>query len=98
MADETGGGDPEGAISDPALAQRVEALAKKLLRSGDENGLAAGDIEGARRAARRMLEDSEARTNDPATRDPEHDGVIRRTSSETASSGETGGRRVSDGD
>ncbi|MGH2753534.1 MAG: hypothetical protein ACRDLB_03805 [Actinomycetota bacterium] len=93
MADATGGGSP-GRTHD----ERVDALALKLLRSPGENGLDPGDIDAARRAARRMLEDSEARTHDPATTDPEHDGVIRRTSSETSSSGETSHRRAHDGE
>jgi len=93
MGDATGGNEPR-----PAADERVEALAKKLLRGGTENGLAADDIETARKVARRMLEDSEARTTDPATLDPEHDGIIRRSSGETASSGETLSRRTSDGE
>jgi hypothetical protein len=95
MADTTGGGDAEQ--QDPQ-AERVEALARKLLRNAGENGLDPGDIDAARRSARRMLEDSDARVNDPAARDPEHDGVIRRSSSETASSGDTQSRRTSSGD
>jgi hypothetical protein len=93
MADEVGGGSPVGAHD-----ENIEALALKLLRNPTENGLEPGDTEAARRAARRMLEDSEARTNDPATTDPEHDGVIRRTSSETSSSGDTTSRRAHDGE
>jgi hypothetical protein len=93
MADAVGGGAP-GAAHD----EQVEALALKLLRSPSENGLEPGDIEAARKSARRMLEDSEARTNDPATTDPEHDGIIRRTSSETSASGETIVRRAHDGE
>ena len=77
MADTTGGGRPT-----PAPVDKVEALAKKLLRGGEENGLAAGDMESARKAARRILEDSEARTHDPATTDYEDDSVTRRTSRE----------------
>lgn len=88
MADATGDGLPL-----EAAERRIEALAQKLLRNPDENGLAPGDIEGARLIARRVLEDSEARTNDPATRDPENEGVIRRSSGETASSGDTQVRR-----
>lgn len=75
--------------------ERVEKLARKLMRMGDP---AAPDIESARRSARRMLEDSEERTLDPAARDPEDDGVIRRTSSETAATGDTGQRWVADGE
>ena len=71
---------------------KVERLAQKLLRDGDP---AASDEESARRAARRMLEDSEERTFDPATRDPEEEGVIRRSASETAASGDSGVTRWS---
>ncbi len=42
------------------------------------------DDEVAKRAARRILEDSEARTQQAADLDPEDDVVIRRTSTETA--------------
>ena len=93
MADATGGGQPE-----EALDENVESLARKLLRNADENGLAPDDIESARRVARRMLEDSEARTNDPATTDPELDDVIRRTSSETSSSGDSLSPRTNQGE
>ena len=71
---------------------KVERLAAKLLRDGDP---AAMSEEAALRAARRMLEDSEARTFDPATQDPEEDGVIRRSASETAASGDSGVTRWS---
>lgn len=84
MADETGGGVPSEATD-----ERIEALAQKLLRNASENGLTPGDLEGARRMAQASLEDSEARTLDPATMDPESDGVIRRTSGETSSVGDT---------
>jgi hypothetical protein len=63
----------------------VEKLAIKLLREGDVD-----DMEAARRAARRRIEDSEERTFDPATTDPEDQGVIRRTSSQTATDGSSG--------
>ena len=84
---------------DPGLEEKVERLAQKLLRGGDENGFAADDIDGARRAARRMLEDSEARTEQATELDPDDDDVIRRSSSETAAIGDTGPMRtVSDGE
>ncbi|HWC15129.1 MAG TPA: hypothetical protein VG929_11155 [Actinomycetota bacterium] len=77
-------------------AERVEALAQKILRE-PERGVT--DIEAARVAARRMLQESEARTYDPAAHDHESDDVIRRSSSETASVGDTGQiRRVTDGE
>jgi hypothetical protein len=75
--------------------ERVEKLAQKLLRAGDP---AAPDIDAARRSARRMLEDSEERTFDPAAHDHEADGVIRRSSSETASTGETSHPSTSHGE
>ena len=81
-----------------AYSEKVERLAKKLLHGGDGN-LPSGDMEAARRAARRMLQESEERTFDAATTDHEDEGVIRRTSTETAASGETPGTRwVSDGE
>ncbi|MEA2499046.1 MAG: hypothetical protein QOH26_1451 [Actinomycetota bacterium] len=98
MADATGSGTPPDSSKDPNYEDKVEKLALKLLRGGTENGLAAGDIASARRAARRILEDSEARTYDPATVDPEDEGVIRRTSNETASSGESTSPRTTHGE
>jgi hypothetical protein len=76
--------------------ERVEALAKKLMHDTERD---LPDIEAARKAARRMLEESEARTFDPAAHDHEDEDVIRRSSGETAAIGDTGPiRRVSDGD
>ncbi|HVL65437.1 MAG TPA: hypothetical protein VM573_09750 [Actinomycetota bacterium] len=74
--------------------ERIEKLAAKLLR---ENGFESMDQ--ARAAARAMLEESDERTADPAAHDHEHEEKIRRTSGETASTGESGvSRRVFDGD
>ena len=87
-------GDYEPKPLAPSFEEQVERLAQKLLRGGDENGLAASDLEGARRAARRMLEDSEARTAQAADLDPDDEDVIRRSSSETAASGDSGPFRV----
>ena len=86
--------------SDPGLDARVEKLAQKLLRETDDNGRATdGSLEAARRTARRMLEDSEARKAEGFDLEPDDDHVIRRSSSETAASGDTGGTRwVSDGE
>ena len=76
--------------------ERVQALAKKILNE-PERGLE--DLESALVAARRMLEESEARTFDPAAHDHETEDVIRRSSSETAAIGDTGPiRRVTDGE
>ena len=84
---------------DPSFEEKVERLAQKLLRGGDENGFAPDDIEGARRAARRMLEDSEERTTQATDLDPDDDDVIRRSSGESAAVGDTGPMRtVSDGE
>jgi hypothetical protein len=86
-------------IDNPAFEEKVEKLAMKLLRGGDGNATAAESMEAARRAARRMLEESQARTDEATELDPEDDTVIRRSSSETAATGETHGtRRVSDGE
>ena len=91
--------DHEPKPLDKNFEDQVERLAQKLLRGGDENGSAVSDIEGARRAARRMLEDSEARTAQATDLDPDDDDVIRRSSSETAAVGDTGPMRVvSDGE
>jgi hypothetical protein len=65
--------------------RRVEERARELLHGGDEaSAPVADDADRARRAAQRIIEDSDERTFDPATRDPEDDGVIRRSSDETA--------------
>lgn len=83
-------------MKEPTFEERVESLALKLLREGDP---AAGDLDSARRAARARLLESEERTFDPAVTDPEHDGVVRRTSSETAAAGDVPGARYThDGD
>lgn len=82
-----------------AYEEKVERLAQKLLHGGTGNDGAAMDIESARRSARRMLEESEERTAQASDLDPDDDDVIRRSSGETAASGDSGiTRRVSDGD
>lgn len=90
----------EAKQSDPALDARIEKLAQKLLRESDDNAQATdGSLEAARRTARRMLEDSEARKAEGLDLEPDDDHVIRRSSGETAASGDTGGTRwVSDGE
>ena len=85
-ADATGAGKP--AAVDDTL---VEKHALKLLRNPEEHGLEPGDIETARSIARRKLADSEGRIYDPATTDPELEGVIRRHTGETAAHGDTEG-------
>ncbi len=86
--------------TDAAFDARIEKLAQKLLRESDDNAHATdGSLEAARRTARRMLEDSEARKAEGFDLEPDDDHVIRRSSSETAASGDTGGTRwVSDGE
>lgn len=83
----SGASDGAPPVDPDELAEQVEKLANKLMREGNP---AAETIEAARAAARRMLEDSEERTFDPATMDYSDPGVIRRTSSQTASDGATG--------
>jgi hypothetical protein len=95
-SDPTGDYSDQTSELDPAFEEKVERLAQKLLRGGDGND--PQNIESARRAARRMLEDSEARTAQASELDPDDPDVIRRSSSETAATGESDSRWVSDGD
>lgn len=90
MSDATG--------SDGQTDERVEALARKLLRSPTENGLEPGDLRSALLIAKRQLEDSEDRVNDPAAYDHDHDGKIRRSSGETSAIGDTQVRRTNRGE
>ncbi|HET7483641.1 MAG TPA: hypothetical protein VFK89_12365 [Actinomycetota bacterium] len=81
---------------DPSFEEKVESLAHKLMRGGDGNDVAADDLDSARRTARRMLEDSEARTTQATELDPDDDAdVIRRTSGESAATGDAPGVRYS---
>ena len=93
-------GNPPGVPlpADPAYEEKVDRLAHKLLHGGVENGLAAGDMETARKVARRMLEESEARTEQAWALEPDDQDVIRRSSGETASIGESATPRVSEGE
>ncbi|MDQ3985292.1 MAG: hypothetical protein M3280_02185 [Actinomycetota bacterium] len=64
--------------------KRVDERAKEILNAREEAGkVAEGDEEKAHKAAETMLEESEERTFDPATADPDKDTVIRRSSDET---------------
>lgn len=83
MADATGSGRTR-----PVDDERARAAAAKLVGGPTEEADEAPDEETARIMARRLLEESDARTHDPATLDPEDDGVIRRRSEETAASGD----------
>jgi hypothetical protein len=68
-----------------ASREKVERRAKELVDGGRETTPPiAENPETGRRAADRLLAESEARTLDPAARDPEDDSVIRRSSEETA--------------
>jgi hypothetical protein len=82
--------------SNDSYQEKVERLAQKLLREGEDSN--PSDIETARRQARRMLEDSEARTTEASELDPDDDSVIRRSSSETAATGDSGSRWTSHGE
>ena len=79
--------------------EKVERLARKILYGTQDNSGAVADMESARRVARQILQESEERTLDNAAYDHEDDDAIRRSSSESAASGDTGGTRwVSDGE
>lgn len=69
--------------------QSVEDRARELVDGGGEGSerVVEDDPQAARVAARAILEESEERTFDPATVDPEDASVIRRTSDEPASNG-----------
>lgn len=65
--------------------EQVEERAEELATGGeDDDKVAEGDVNRARRAADAILEESEERTFDNATVDPDDDSITRRTSSETA--------------
>ncbi|MFN2489802.1 MAG: hypothetical protein ABR529_08720 [Actinomycetota bacterium] len=69
---------------DPPGPERVEERARELLRGGEEGPAPVAEEEAsARRAAERILEESEERSADEAVRDPEAEGVIRRGSDDT---------------
>lgn len=81
----------EGKSSDAAIDRRespttraVDARATELKAEKGDDHPELEDDEAARRAARSILEDSEARTQEAADLGPEDDVVIRRTSTETA--------------
>lgn len=69
----------------PAEDRRVKELAEKLRADGDP---CAPDMKAALIAARTMIEDSDARTQDPEAGLPSEEEVIHRTSREAT---ETGG-------
>lgn len=64
--------------------EHVTERAKKLVDGHEDDGkVAEGDANKAKRAADEILKDSEERTFDEATVDPDEDNVIRRSSEET---------------
>ena len=67
--------------SDDQVEDRATGIAKG---AEDDGKVAEGDPERARRAAEAILEESEERTFDNATRDLEDESVPRRSSEETA--------------
>jgi hypothetical protein len=65
--------------------RRVNERARELLRGGSEGRAPVAEDESeASLAARRILEESDERTSDPAATDPEDENVIRRSSEETS--------------
>jgi hypothetical protein len=69
----------------PPGEEHVDKRAREIAEGGDEGHAdVRDDPSAARRAAESTLEESEERTFDPATTDPEDEGVIRRNSDETA--------------
>jgi hypothetical protein len=72
--------------------EHVEDRARELSEGGSEgHEPLEDDPEAAARAARVILEESQERTDDPATRDPEDGSVVRRDSEETAADGDAPG-------
>jgi hypothetical protein len=69
---------------DPLPEDKVATRARQLEHGGEGHLGLDEDAESAARASQRILEESEERTHDPATTNPESDDVIRRTSEETA--------------
>jgi hypothetical protein len=72
----------------PPSEEHVEDRARELAEGGEGVEDIEGDPEKAERAADQILTESEERTFDPATVDPEDDSVIRRGSEETAAKGD----------
>lgn len=72
----------------PPTDNHVEDRARELEHGGEGVEDIEGDPGKAERAAEQILTESEERTADPATVDPEDDSVIRRNSEETATKGD----------
>lgn len=73
--------------SDP-MEDKVERHAEELNHGGHDNSPVAEDDDTGRRAAQRILEESEERVHQRGAYDPESDDVIRRSTEETAATGE----------
>lgn len=68
----------------PPSDEGVEERARQLAHGGEGHKGLEGKRGAAETAAKRILEESEARTEEASTTDPENDDVIRRTSKDTA--------------
>ena len=70
------------------MEEKVERHAEELHHGGHDNSEVAEDLDTGRTAARRILEESEERVHQRGAYDPESDDVIRRSTEETAATGE----------
>ncbi len=70
-------------VSRPPSDEHVEHRARELEHGGEGAEALEGDPDVAERAAETILEESEERTFEDATVDPEADTVVRRSSDET---------------
>ena len=71
-----------------SMDEKVERHADGLRHGSQENSRAAEDEDTARIAARRILEESEERVHQRGAHDHESDDVIRRSTEETAATGD----------
>jgi hypothetical protein len=70
------------------MDSKVDRHAKELHHGGHDNSAAAEDLDTGRIAARRILEESEERVHQRGAYDHESDDVIRRSTEETAATGD----------
>lgn len=70
------------------MEEKADRHARELRHGSQDNSEAAEDLDTARIAARRILEESEERVHQRGAYDPESDDVIRRSTEETAAVGE----------
>jgi hypothetical protein len=71
-----------------SMDEKVERHAKELAHGGHDNSPVAEDEDTGRIAARRILEESEERVHQRGAHDHESEDVIRRSSDETAATGD----------